>query len=226
MAGEALSVGGDRIETWAGRLQWPRVVRGDRVRRRARRRSRQAVLVWRRACGRPRRPRARPSPVVLAWIRLAGHAPSFASAGSGCRRGGGSAGCPDRARPPPRQRLGNGRRDGEHPLHQALRDQGTGTAVVAGAGCRVPARAPVVGRVGRHVAACARSRTGSSVWSGRGPRRTDGRCPAPAARPYAVPPRSQASAIATAYDPAAGGGSVPCQRFVVPSSLRPQALRS
>ena len=149
MAGEALSVGGDRIETWAGRLQWPRVVRGDRARRRARRRSRQAVLVWRRACGRPRRPRARPSPVVLAWIRLAGHAPSFASAGSGCRRGGGSAGCPDRARPPPRQRLGNGRRDGEHPPHQALRDQGTGTAVVAGAGCRVPARVPVVGRVCR-----------------------------------------------------------------------------
>ena len=86
----------------------------------------------------------------------------------------------------PRQRLGNGRRDGEHPLHQALRDQGTGTAVVAGAGCRVLARAPVVGRVGRHVAACARSRTGSSVSSGRGPRRTDGRCPAPAARPYKV----------------------------------------
>ena len=62
-------------------------------------------------------------------------------------------------------------------------------------------------------------------WPGRDPRRTDGRCPAAAARPYAVPPRSQASATAAAYDAAAGGGSAPCQRFVVPSSSRPQALR-
>ena len=81
-------------------------------------------------------------------------------------------------------------------VRERRRPRGASRGPATGGRCRAVWRVPVFGRVGPprcHV--CRESRTGPSVWSGRDPRRTGGRCPA--TRPgYFVHPRRMRPAYA------------------------------